>query len=143
MKNRRIAALELLHRVKQQEIDGIGVRLRDIRSEQGRISAEISDLRQRAIDESQQASPETLLFLSDFLTAIEQRRSLLLTRLAKLNDAAQEIEDQLKTAFIDSKRNEVVLDLARQKHQLSEERRESSEAAEIAQNIYLRGLDGP
>jgi len=141
MQNRRISALELLHRVKRQEIEGIGVQLKDIRAEQAKISAELSDLKQRAVDESLQASPETLPFLSDFLKAIEQRRGLLVKRQSQLNEAAQEIEDQLKSAFIEAKRNEVVLDLARREVQLHEERRESSEASEIAQNIYLRRLD--
>ncbi|WP_372886319.1 hypothetical protein [Shimia sp.] len=140
MPNRRIAALELLHRVKEQEIDGIGVRLRDIRTEQEKITAEINSLRQRAVDESQCATPETLPYLSGFLGAIERRRGLLGARLDKLDETARSIEDELRLAFVEAKRNEAVLDLARERHQLDEARRENAEAAEIAQNIYLRRL---
>ncbi|GAA6164759.1 hypothetical protein NBRC116590_24630 [Pelagimonas sp. KU-00592-HH] len=137
-RNRRIAALEVLQRIKQQELDGIGARLSDIRTEQSWINEQLVSLSQRASQEVEAATTETLPFLSDFLQATELRRKALTLRLEDLAKAAQDIEEELKSAFIDSKKNEVVLDIARTKDQLAEQRRETAETAEVAQNIYLR-----
>jgi hypothetical protein len=137
-RNRRIAALEVLQRIKQQELDGIGARLSDIRTEQSWINEQLVSLGQRASQEVEAATTETLPFLSDFLQATELRRKALTLRLEDLAKAAQDIEEELKSAFIDSKKNEVVLDIARTKDQLAEQRRETAETAEVAQNIYLR-----
>lgn len=137
-RNRRIAALEVLQRIKQQELDGIGARLSDIRTEQSWINEQLVSLSQLASREVEAATTETLPFLSDFLQATELRRKALTLRLEDLAKAAQDIEEELKSAFIDSKKNEVVLDIARTKDQLAEQRRETAETAEVAQNIYLR-----
>jgi hypothetical protein len=130
--------LEVLQRIKQQELDGIGARLSDIRTEQSWINEQLVSLSQRASQEVEAATTATLPFLSDFLQATELRRKALTLRLGDLAKAAQDIEEELKSAFIDSKKNEVVLDIARTKDQLAEQRRETAETAEVAQNIYLR-----
>lgn len=137
-RDRRIAALEVLQRIKQQELDGIGARLSDIRTEQSWINEQLASLSQRASQEVEAATTETLPFLSDFLQATELRRKALNLRLEDLAKAAHDIEEELKSAFIDSKKNEVVLDMARSKNLLAEQRRETAETAEVAQNIYLR-----
>jgi hypothetical protein len=128
----------VLQRIKQQELDGIGARLSDIRTEQSWINEQLALLGQRASQEVEAATTETLPFLSDFLQATELRRKALSMRLEDLAKAAHDIEEELNAAFIDSKKNEVVLDMARAKVQLAEQRRETAETAEVAQNMYLR-----
>ncbi|MCI5097432.1 MAG: flagellar FliJ family protein [Rhodobacteraceae bacterium] len=137
--DRRISALEVLQRLKQQTIDGISVQLKEIRLEQTGIHREMEELQDRAEQESRVTSPEALPFLADFLRALDQRKEILKARLKELDHKAEELEDQLVDAFAEVKKGEVVLDLARQKIQLKERRRETDESAEIAQNIFLRG----
>jgi flagellar export protein FliJ len=137
--DRRISALEVLQRLKQQNIDGISVQLKEIRLEQTGIHRELEELQDRAEEESRVTSPEALPFLADFLRALDQRKEILKARLKELDHKAEELEDQLVDAFAEVKKGEVVLDLARQKIQLNERRRETDESAEIAQNIFLRG----
>lgn len=137
--DRRISALEVLQRLKQQTIDGISVQLKEIRLEQTGIHREMEELQDRAEQESRVTSPEALPFLADFLRALDQRKEILKARLKELDHKAAELEDQLVDAFAEVKKGEAVLDLARQKIQLKERRRETDESAEIAQNIFLRG----
>ncbi len=129
----------MLQRLKQQTIDGISVQLKEIRLEQTGIHREMEELQDRAEQESRVTSPEALPFLADFLRALDQRKEILKARLKELDHKAEELEDQLVDAFAEVKKGEVVLDLARQKIQLKERRRETDESAEIAQNIFLRG----
>ena len=141
-KDRRISALEVLQRIKQQEIDGIGSRLTAIREKQSQIDRALCELRQLAITEANNTSPETLPFLPDFLKAIEQRSRLLAEQLNVLNEEGLSIEEELRSAFLDGKKNEVVLDIARQKNKLHEAQRETAEMTEIAMNVFLKRRNG-
>jgi len=136
--SRRIAALDLLHRLKQLELEQTGEKLVEIRREQGVIDAEKSDLQRRAIEETQVTSPEALPFVADFLASLEARKTQLNDRMVELDRAAAGFEDALTNAFIDAKTQETVLGQARRALKLEQAQREEAESAEVGQRVFQR-----
>jgi flagellar export protein FliJ len=137
-RDQQIAALELLQRIKQQEIDRVGKLLSQIRSEQNALDRELQHLNERSLEETRVSTPEAMAFIPGFLEAIERRRAYIQSQLNELELRADDIEKRLMSAFVDSKANQTVLDSARQEIKAEEDRQQDTELSEIAQNIYLR-----
>ncbi|MGV6810842.1 MAG: hypothetical protein ACWA47_01230 [Brevirhabdus sp.] len=135
---RRIAALELLNRLKQLELEQAGERIAAIRSEQALIEGEKSVLRTRAATEGQVVSAETLPFVADFLASLDQRRAQLDSRLNELESQAAGLENALMKAFVEAKTQSTVLQQACRSFQLQQARAVDAETMEVGQAVYLR-----
>lgn len=138
---RRIAALELIQRIRQHEIDGHAARMNAIRGEQGRLHEQVEELDARVAAEGRVIDPETAPYLAGFLRAARARRGFLTDRIAELDRQAAEIEDELLSAFRDAKVNEAVLDRAQDAQRQHLDRKEAAASEEVARNVYLRRRD--
>lgn len=135
---RRIAALDLLHRLKQLELEQTGERLGDIRRQQSEIDTEKRHLQDRAVFEAQVTAPEALPFVADFLVSLDRRRDQLTTRMAELDAQAAATEHALIDAFIDARTQKIVLDQASNIMKQQQASRDEMEAGEVAQSVHRR-----
>jgi flagellar export protein FliJ len=135
---RRIAALKLIGRIRQHEIDGHAARMTALRAEQARVQAQIAALDAQVDREGRVTTPETASYLASFLRAAQTRRSRLKAELRRLDTEAEAIEAELLESFREAKVNDTVLDRARDAQKAHEGRQEAAATEEIARNVYLR-----
>ncbi|MDK3016738.1 hypothetical protein [Pseudodonghicola flavimaris] len=135
---RRIAALQLIQRIRQHEIDGHAARMAVVRDEQTRLQAEIAALDTQVDAEGRVTTPETAAYLASFLRAAGARRAHLQTQLSKADRKAAALEHQLMEAFRDAKVNDTVLDQAQDRQQDHHDRQDRAATEEIARTVFLR-----
>ncbi|MGE4325697.1 MAG: hypothetical protein AB7E21_06240 [Pseudodonghicola sp.] len=135
---RRIAALKLIQRIRQHEIDGHAARMTALRAEQARVQAQIETLDTQVNREGRVTIPETAGYLASFLRAARTRRARLEAELRRLDTQAEAIEAELLESFRDAKVNDTVLDRARDGQKAHEDRQEAAATEEVARNVYLR-----
>lgn len=136
--SRRLAALELLSRLRQMELEQVGEKLVDIRREQSTLETERSDLLECARVEAQITAPEALPFVSSFLGSLETRRAQLAQRLAVLDDQAAGFEDELMNAFVEAKTQDIVHAQARKAYANGKARKDEVENNEVGQALHRR-----
>lgn len=139
---RRIAALQLIQRIRQHEIDGHAARMNAIRGEQARLQEQVQELDDRVAAEGRVTAPETAAYLAGFLRAARVRRAYLSDKIAALDRQAAEIEDALLDSYRDAKVNDAVLDRALDGQRQHLDRQEAAAMEEIARNVYLRQQRG-
>lgn len=139
---RRIAALELIGRIRQHEIDDLGARMTALREAQSRVQDQIAALDTQVDREGRVTSPENAGYLASFLRAARARRNRLSAQFAQLETEAAMIEAELLEAFRETKINDAVLDRARDSQKLHQNRIETTAAEEVARNAYLRRKAG-
>lgn len=137
---RRIAALSVIQRIKEHELDEHAARMGIVRQHQAAIENELENLQNRVDTEAHISSPEAAPFLAGFLRAIETRRTFLLEELKSLERSAAEIEEHLFDAFTEARTNETVLDKTRYESRKQDEMAEQAALEEVARNRYLRQM---
>lgn len=137
-RKRRIAALGLLRRIRQYEVDTISARLSAIREKQYKLQNDLANLSHIQDREGHANTPEAAAFLAGFLNAIQTRRRYLDERLSRQSVNAEAIEAELLEVFRQKKSLDFVLDQAEEKLRLEREAVSFSELEDTSRNRYLR-----
>lgn len=141
-RTRRIQALQVLQRIKEHELDGHAAKMGLIRSHQAQVQSEIDKLDERLATEAHISSPEAAPFLAGFLKAIQTRRAFLEKEMARLDNDAAQIEDQLFDTYTEARSNEAVLDKTLIEKRREEDLAETASLEEVARNRYMRQMRG-
>lgn len=141
--SKRIAALQLIQRLNQFEIDALGRQLNVVRSKMDVIDTQLGDLQSQLDRETYSISVESAPYLAGFLGAVKKQKQFLHLELGTLTIQSTEIETLLMERFIQSKTYEIPLRSAQRNQQLRIDRHESQELDEIGLNSrrYLTLLD--
>lgn len=135
--SRRLASLNLVHRVRAHELEAIGAELSAIRTQQAGITAEQEALTKQAHFECTNATAESYAFLSGYLKSVERRQQQLEEQSCALDEQATVFEEQLLTAFRDVKTNDAVKGQTMQEIQQGIERNEMLELDDANRALYL------
>lgn len=95
----RFAALKLMQRVKQHELETHGAQLSALRAEQDQLKQQMSDLTDQAVKEASQSTTETRVYLPRYLQSVDTQRDGLNQQHDALEEQAKVVEEQLFDAF--------------------------------------------
>ncbi len=139
---RRLASLNLVHRVKTHTLETIGAELSELRAQQADITAKQSALSEQVAFEAANTTSDSYAFLSGYLQSADRRQQHLAAQLAELEDRASAIEGQLLEAFRDVKTNEAVKGQTVQEIKQHAERSEVQELDDANRALYLLKKSG-
>lgn len=139
---RRLASLNLVHRVKTHTLETIGAELSELRAQQADITAKQSALSEQVAFEAANTTSDSYAFLSGYLQSADRRQQHLAAQLAELENRANAIEGQLLEAFRDVKTNEAVKGQTVQEIKQHAERSEVQELDDANRALYLLKKSG-
>lgn len=133
----RLAALKLIGRIKQHELESIGAELSALRAAQSDLDRQSADLSQRAATEASQSTADTRPYLPGYLKSVDVKQRGLEEERAKIEEQAALTEARLFTAFRETKTNETVLDRAVKEQSQEEARAEIAALDDAGRNLFL------
>jgi len=133
----RLAALKLIGRIKQHELESIGAELSALRAAQSDLDRQSADLSQRAATEASQSTADTRPYLPGYLKSVDVKQRGLEEERAKIEEQAALTEARLFTAFRETKTNETVLDRAVKEQSQEEARTEIAALDDAGRNLFL------
>lgn len=98
---RRLAALSVILKAKQRELDRIAGELTTLRAQQSQVLRSIDELDKRRDTESYSASLEAQSFVVTFLQALAAERRQAVEKLSELDDMCAVLEEQVRDRFIE------------------------------------------
>lgn len=134
---RRLASLNLVHRVKTHTLETIGAELSALRAQQAEVAAEQSALAEQVAYEAANTTSESYAFLSGYLKSADRRQQQLTEHFAELEEQASSIEAHMLEAFRDVKTNEAVKSQTVREIKQQVERSEVQELDDANRALYL------
>lgn len=134
---RRLASLNLVHRVNTHALEAIGADLAAVRARQATLTFEQDALKAQAQFEAAHTTPESYAFLSSYLISVEQRQQQLTEQSEVLEEQAELLEEQLLTAFQQVKTNEAVKGKTVQEIREGLERKEMQAMDDASRALFL------
>ncbi|MDF3414847.1 flagellar motor protein [Sulfitobacter sp. M57] len=133
----RLAALQLIDRIKQHEMETIGAELAKLRAEEKALEDQSAELHADALREAANSTEDTRAFLPAYLNSVEViQQGLAEDRAATAAQAAQS-EEQLFAAFRETKTTEQIL--KRVNNDITEEtaRKAASQMDDADRALYM------
>lgn len=138
MEARRIAALELIERVKRHEIEADTQALGQLRAEAGKLDRQRGELEDKLSSAMQVSDPALLSYAGNFSRAI--RREIVQTekQRARLEPDLSKLETRVSEAFREIKTYEILRLKALAEAAEERQRKEEEELAELALTQWWR-----
>ena len=134
---RRLASLDLVHRVNTHALEAVGADLSRIRARQADIVDQQETLKAQAQFETSNTTPESYAFLSGYLASVEARQLQLAEQAEVLEEQAELLEERLLAAFQEVKTNEAVQGQTRQDIRQEAERKEMLTLDDASRALYM------
>jgi len=138
----RMAALKLIDRIKQHEMETIGVELAALREIEKALEDQSTQLRDDALREATQSTEDTRIFLPAYLASVETRQLGLANELANATKETARAEEELFKSFRESKTTEQVLGRVTRELALEEARATTAEMDDAGRALFLLNPDG-
>jgi len=138
----RMAALKLIDRIKQHEMETIGVELAALREIEKALEDQSTQLRDDALREATQSTEDTRIFLPAYLASVETRQLGLANELANATKETARAEEELFKSFRESKTTEQVLGRVARELALEEARATTAEMDDAGRALFLLNPDG-
>ncbi|KFE35664.1 flagellar export protein FliJ [Thioclava atlantica] len=139
----RIAALDVIGRLRRRELEEQAAELATLNAQVARLEGERDTLVARARDELHVTSLETAPYAAGFREAVRETVSWLDTEIGALNQRRQPLEDRMRALFQDAKTYDKLLEQARAKKAADLARREQAQIEERTLQRWLRDRDDP
>lgn len=133
----RLAALRLIDRIKQHELETIGSELSALRGAQSTLERESAALNDQALYEAVNSTTDTRPYLPGFLKSVQQRQQDLTARIEELDAKALQVEARLMTAFRETKTNEMVTAKAARALAEEQNRAEAAQLDDAGRSLFL------
>ena len=133
----RIAALKLINRIKQHEMETLGAALAGLRDAEKELEDQSARLRKDALSEATQSTEDTRSFLPAYLKSVETRQFSLTDECAIIADKTVLAEEKLFQSFRESKTTEQVLGRVTNEFALEEARAVTAEMDDAGRALFL------
>lgn len=127
----RIVALDLIQRIRQQDLEGQAAILSGLNQKIAKTEGEIEFFLGQIQGEAHVTSIESAPYVGDFIRSVRAQINSLEIELNKLAIEAEQIEDRVRAKFIDVKTFGTVLEKAVEAKSLQDRRRENQDLDEL------------
>lgn len=134
---RELKSYTVILNAYQHEIDRLSSDLAGIRAAQADVESRMQHLQHRADTEGFAVSIEAAPFVAGFLDAIAAQKKALQRQLVNLNQAAADLEDQVRAKFIELQTWRVTCDRLKQQIAYDAQQKEDAELDEVARNVFI------
>lgn len=138
---RQLKSYKVILKSYQHDIDRLSAELTGIRAEQTGIHSKIEELQHRRDTEGFAVSLEAAPFVAGFLQAISAEQAALNSRLASLNEVADQLEEQVRAKFLELQSWRLSCDRLQARIDYNQRRREDAELDEVARIIFAYNTD--
>jgi hypothetical protein len=138
----RIAALKLMNRSKQHEMETLGATLAGLRAAEKELEDQSALLCADALREATQSTEDTRIFLPAYLKSVETRQRSLTDERAVTAEKAALAEEKLFQSFRESKTTEQVLRRATNELALEDARAMTAEMDDAGRALFLLKRNG-
>ena len=126
---RHLRALEVLHQIKDHELQDVSQSVRALLTRQASLERERESLDALARQEAENCPPEMREYLVSYLQQLSKRQAELSALIDNMHAEAETAQTQLSEAFVESKTIAHLLDTARAELRDALRAREAAEAA--------------
>ncbi|AQS46953.1 hypothetical protein BMG03_03440 [Thioclava nitratireducens] len=141
MARNRIAALEVIGRLRRRELEEQAGELSKLNAQVARLESERDTLTARARAELHVTSPETAPYAAGFREAVRETVSWLDQEIGTLNERRVPLEDRMRELFREAKTYDTLLDRARAERAAELAKREQAQVEERTLQRWLRDRD--
>lgn len=138
----RLAALKLIDRIKQHEMEAIGASLAELRATEKDLDEQSAKLRKDAHREAEDSTEDTRIFLPAYLESVEVRQQGLSEERAAVSEKTALTEEKLFDAFRESKTTEQVLHHVKNEVALEETRATASQMDDAGRTLFMLARSG-
>lgn len=133
----RMTALKLIDRIKQHEMETIGVQLAALRSAEKQLEDQSTELRDGAHREAMQSTDDTRIFLPAYLKSVETRQLGIAEELTIAAEKTAQAEKELFTSFREAKTTQQVMERVSRELALEEERAMTGQMDDAGRTLFL------
>ncbi|GLQ28158.1 hypothetical protein [Sulfitobacter pacificus] len=138
----RLAALHLIDRVKQHEMETIGASLAELRATEKALEDQSIKLHDDALREAADSTEDTRIFLPAYLNSVEIRQQGLAEERAAAAEQAALVEERLFDAFRETKTTEQILQRVKKEVALESARATASQMDDADRALYMLARTG-
>ncbi|MGJ8558551.1 MAG: flagellar motor protein [Sulfitobacter geojensis] len=138
----RMAALKLIDRIKQHEMETIGADLAERRATEKDLSDQSAKLHEDAVREAADSTEDTRIFLPAYLNSVKLRQEDLAERQAAAAEKTAAIEEELFKAFREAKTTEQVLQRVKTEVAIEEARATASQMDDAGRALFMLARSG-
>jgi hypothetical protein len=138
----RMAALQLIDRIKQHEMEAIGATLAELRAVEKDLTDQSAKLQADALREATESTEDTRIFLPAYLNSVEVLQQNLAEKHAAAAEKTALVEEQLFDAFRDSKTTEQVLQRVKTEVASEEARATASQMDDAGRALFMLARSG-
>lgn len=135
---KRFKALGLMLRISQQEMDRLSAELSNIRQKERDIIEQQEHLQKQCELECYSLSLEAQPFISGFLKAVANQQSILAMQLDGLQRSSETLESRVREKFFERKRWQETLSRSQNSLRDDEQRRDIKQMDEAALAVFTR-----
>jgi chromosomal replication initiation ATPase DnaA len=133
----RMSALKLINRIKQHEMETIGIKLAASRVAEKKIEAQSVQLRNDALREAALSTEEARIFLPAYLKSVEARQHELAEELTIATHKTGCAEEELFKSFREAKTTQQVIGSVAKELALEAARAMTAEMDDASRSLFL------
>ncbi|MGC1504561.1 MAG: flagellar motor protein [Sulfitobacter sp.] len=138
----RLAALQLIDRIKQHEMEAIGAQLAELRATEKNLADQSAKLQDDALREAADSNEDTRIFLPAYLKSVELRQHGIAEERATASKKTALVEEKLFGAFRESKTTEQVLHRVKKEIALEDSRATASQMDDAGRALFMLARSG-